>query len=257
MVRDARVNSAQQYISLHQSKPKHEKGIFMTKLTRINQIQVSLQNMCFGRNFLYRKRKKLYARLLTFFFLGCFFLLIFPQAVLSGADDAYLRLPIPEDFVPAQHADGSPRYVTAQNIEKMLKKHSREFIKLFWNKEITHYILPRHNWLRSAMVTYGGTLTRANAQGKSQVWDCENYSQLLNALVTVRIWKAGYYDTRAALGWMKVDAKYPWAGLPGVLHALVFTVTESGFYVMEPQNGQITHLEDYPNKQFIQEAYLF
>jgi len=85
----------------------------------------------------------------------------------------------------------------------------------------------------------------------------KNFSSFLNALATVRIWKTGYYDTRGAIGWMRVDAKYEWAGLPPVMHALVFAVTEYGLLVIEPQNGQIIELKNYPNKEFIQEVFLF
>lgn len=100
-------------------------------------------------------------------------------------------------------------------------------------------------------------MDKTRVQAKADTWDCENYSELLNALVTVRIWKAGYYDTRAAIGWMRVNAKNEWAGLPGVVHALMFGVTEKGLFVIEPQNGQYVELEDYPNKEFIQEVFLF
>jgi ligand-binding sensor domain-containing protein len=71
---------------------------------------------------------------------------------------------------------------------------------------------------------------------------------MLNALTTIRIWEAGFYDTRGAMGWMRVDARKEWAGLPGVMHALMFAVTEDGIFVIEPQNGKTVKLADYPNR---------
>ena len=88
-------------------------------------------------------------------------------------------------------------------------------------------------------VIYNTFLDKINVQAKAEVWDCETYSSFLNSIATVRIWKAGYYDTRGAIGWMRVDAKKEWAGLPPVMHALVFAVTEEGFFIVEPQNGQL------------------
>ncbi len=111
--------------------------------------------------------------------------------------------------------------------------------------------------MKNVLAAYEALRYQFDIRGKADTWDCENFSQLLNALTTVRIWKAGYYDTRTAMGWLRVDAKESWAGLPGVMHALMFVVTEKGFFVFEPQNGKTIQLENYPNKNFIQEVYLF
>lgn len=153
--------------------------------------------------------------------------------------------------------NGSPQYITAEQIEKTLQHHSKEFKNLYWDKRIKQFILPRHQWLKELLAVYDTMLKELNVHGKAEVWDCENFSSFLNALATVRIWKTGYYDTRGAIGWMRVDAKYEWAGLPPVMHALVFAVTEYGLLVIEPQNGQIIELKNYPNKEFIQEVFLF
>ncbi len=190
-------------------------------------------------------------------FLTLLALLILPSLALSEDDDAFFKLPIPIDFTPALQVDGSPQYITAKEIENILKQQSPEFTKLYRNQKIRRFIVPSHDWLNNLLAFYDAFLEITNAHGKADTWDCENYSGLLNALTTVRIWKAGYYDTRGAIGWMMVDAKKEWAGLPGVLHALMFAVTENGFYVIEPQNGQTVHLKDYPNKNYIQEVYLF
>ncbi len=164
---------------------------------------------------------------------------------------------MPSEFMPAVQTDGSPQYITAEEIKNIIQQHSREFKELHWNKEIKRFIVPRHDWLEHLLEAYAALLKKTNVQAKADTWDCENYSELLNALTTVRIWKAGYYDTRATIGWMRVDAKEEWAGLPPMMHALMFGVTEDGFFVIEPQNGEYVRLKEYPNRQFIQEAYLF
>ena len=191
---------------------------------------------------------------------GCFLLLILlliMPATSYATEDITINLPLMENFTPALTSNGSPRYMTAREIEQTFKRYSPEFRKIYYNHDISKFILPSHDWLERLKDVYAILLKLTYIQGKAETWDCENYSQLLNALTTVRIWKAGYYDTRATIGWMQVDAKYEWAGLPGELHALLFAVTENGFFVIEPQNGQTVRLEEYPNKRFIQEVYLF
>jgi len=183
-------------------------------------------------------------------------LLTIPPIGVAG-DEAYSKFPMPSKFVPAIQENGSPRYITAEQIEIELRKHSKEFKQLYWNKKIKQYIIPHHDWLVDLLDSYGALLKRTKVKAKADTWDCENYSALLNALTTVSIWKAGYYETRAAFGWMRVDAKNEWAGLPGVMHALMFGVTDKGLFVIEPQNGHRIKLEDYPNRQFIQEVFLF
>jgi len=80
---------------------------------------------------------------------------------------------------------------------------------------------------------------------------------MLNAITTLRVWRAGYLDTRATIGWLRVDAKHSWAGMVAELHALMFAVTSEGIFIIEPQNGQYCNLSDYPNREYIEEVYLF
>lgn len=167
------------------------------------------------------------------------------------------KLSMPTEFIPAMDKNGAPRYITAEQIEKTLQGHSKGFKKLYWNKTIKQFILPRHQWLQELLAVYDTMLNEINVHAKADTWDCEDFSSFLNALATVRIWKSGYYDTRGAIGWMRVDAKKEWAGLPPVMHALVFAVTEYGLLVIEPQNGQMVELKNYPNREYIQEVFLF
>ncbi len=173
------------------------------------------------------------------------------------AEEKPVTVSMPTEFTPAIDSNGSPKYITADQIEKTLRSHSKEFKKLYWNWNVKQFILPRHQWLKELLAVYDTMLNKIDVDAKADTWDCENFSSFLNAFATVRIWKAGYYDTRGAIGWMRVDAKKEWAGLPPVMHALVFAVTEHGLLVIEPQNGQMVELKDYPNKEFIQEVFLF
>lgn len=174
-----------------------------------------------------------------------------------SSNEQTFQLPLPGEFKPAVEANGSAKFVRAEIIDNMFRKHSRSYAGLHRNEEIKHYIVPQHGWLKELTNAYVALIRQSNLEGKADTWDCENYSELLSGLSTVRIWEAGYYDTRGAIGWFRVDAQKAWAGIPPEMHALMFAFTENGLFIMEPQNGQSILLEDYPNKQYIQEVFLF
>lgn len=169
----------------------------------------------------------------------------------------HFEFPIPTDFVPAKSETGTIQYVSIEAIERELRKYSPNLQGVYWNKQVPNYIVPHHRWFEELLAYYQKNLRLSGVKGKAETWDCENYSSLLSALSTVKVWKAGFYDTRAAIGWMKVDMQEEWAGLPAEMHALMFTVTEAGFLVVEPQNGQLVELSAYPNNAHILEVFLF
>ena len=174
-----------------------------------------------------------------------------------GAEGDYLTLPMPQEFIPALQSDGTPRYISGTDIEKQIRKVSPALKNFYYNKTITKFIVPEHAWLDHLLGAYEAFLSYTGVHGKADTWDCENYSGMLNAITTLRIWRAGFLDTRAAIGWLRVDAKHSWAGLPAELHALMFAATSEGIFIIEPQNGQFATLSDYPNKKYIEEVYLF
>jgi len=184
-------------------------------------------------------------------------IVIFTHQTAIAAEGEYVNLPIPRQFVPASQSDGAPEYVSGPSIETAIRKVSPDLKKFYYNRNITRFIVPDHAWLAHLFNTYDAFLSKAGLKGKADTWDCENYSEMLNALTTLWIWRAGYLDTRAAMGWLLVDAKISWAGLPGVMHALMIAVTNEGIFVIEPQNGQQISLSEYPNRQYIQEVNLF
>jgi hypothetical protein len=174
-----------------------------------------------------------------------------------GAESDFLILPMPQKFIPALQADGTVQYIPGADIEKQIRTVSPALKNFYYNRTITRFIVPEHIWLDHLLGAYDAFLSYTGVQGKADTWDCENYSGMLNAITTLRIWRAGFLDTRAAIGWLRVDAKHSWAGLPAAMHALMFAVTNEGIFIIEPQNGQYCSLSDYPNKKYIEEVYLF
>lgn len=184
-------------------------------------------------------------------------LLIGSHKTAVGAENEYMSLPMPLKFIPALQADGTVQYIPGADIEKQIRTVSPSLKKFYYNKTIIEFIVPEHVWLDHLLEAYDAFLDYTGVEGQVATWDCENYSGMLNAITTLRIWRAGYLDTRAAIGWLRVDAKHGWAGLPAGMHALMFAVTSEGFFIIEPQNGQYCNLSDYPNRKYIEEVYLF
>jgi hypothetical protein len=174
-----------------------------------------------------------------------------------GAEGDYLSLPMPQKFIPALQVDGTPQYISGKDIENQIRKASPTLKNFYYNHTIDKFIVPEHVWLGHLLEAYDAFLSSTGVRGKAETWDCENYSGMLNAITTLRIWRAGFLDTRAAIGWLRVDAKHSWAGLPAGLHALMFAATGQGVFIIEPQNGQYVSLAGYPNKKYIEEVYLF
>ncbi len=175
-----------------------------------------------------------------------------------AGENESIKLPMLASFIPAIGEDGKPKYVTDNEIEKMIRKHSPQLRKFYHNRKITNFIVPEQKWFDNMLSGYLFFIKHVGLKGEADTWDCENYSSTLNALATLKVWKAGYFDTRAAIGWLRVNPKHSWAGIPaGKTHALMFAVTNKGFYIFEPQNGKYAHIADYPNNEFVEEVYLF
>ena len=184
-----------------------------------------------------------------------FFLLTW--TTLSAAESNFVELPMPQEFSPALQQDGSPLYATTASIENTFRKYNPKLKNFYYNKEIKQFIVPGREWLKSLLLTYDSFISYTGVRAKQDTWDCENYSSMLNNLITVRIWRAGYLETKAAVGWVRVIANKVWAGYQSPVHAVMFTVTDKGIFIIEPQNGQYINLSAYPNRGTIEEVYLF
>ncbi len=168
-----------------------------------------------------------------------------------------MLITMPPAFVPARDSDGAPQYLTEAEVEHFFRKYSKNLKKVVYNHNIKNFIVPDANWLHSLIDVYEDFLYHHQIRPQRDTWDCENYSILLNSFASIRLWRAGYSNTRLAIGWIRVNARYAWADIPDAVHALIFAVTSDGVYVIEPQNGHFALLQDYPNREFIEEVYLF
>lgn len=189
-------------------------------------------------------------------------LILFPlpaTSAESGPTDDTIAIPVPPPFRPALTADKKPQVATIAAIKEDFREHNRNLNKFVYNPNLNEIgvIVPDGIWLKQLVGTYQAMIGQFTIKPEADTWDCENYSSLLNALATLNLWQQGYTKTRAAIGWLRVNARESWAGIPVGMHSLMFAVTVEGIYIIEPQNGSYTKLTEYPNRQFIEEVYLF
>ena len=75
--------------------------------------------------------KKLTQRPFMSFLINFLLILALLAIPASGvAKEASFKLSMPTEFIPAMDKDGSPQYITAEQIEKTLQHHSKGFKKI-------------------------------------------------------------------------------------------------------------------------------
>lgn len=90
---------------------------------------------------------------------------------------------------------------------------------------------------------------------EDQLWDCDNYANCFVALADLLALHAG--ETRGALcvGWATVYYQRPFAGVNSGAHAVAILGTNRGLFVIEPQNGTMVPLREFPNRHTIEAVY--
>lgn len=89
-----------------------------------------------------------------------------------------------------------------------------------------------------------------------QLWDCDNYANCFVAFADLLALKAGETRGSMAIGWATVFYRFGFAGIrAGGVHAVVMVGTSQGLFVIEPQDGTMVALRDFPNRHTIEEVY--
>lgn len=89
-----------------------------------------------------------------------------------------------------------------------------------------------------------------------QLWDCDNYASCFVAFADLLALKAGETRGSVCIGWATVFYRFSFAGIhAGGAHAVVIVGTSKGLFIVEPQDGTMVALRDFPNRHTIEEVY--
>ena len=189
----------------------------------------------------------------------CLIIVIPPKHSPAATGKSPLTVPIPREFKAAMKTDGTLLYTSIADIQSTFRQFSPKLEKFVYNKLLADVplIVPDSQWMKDLLITFNTFTTKEGIRAEADTWDCENFSSMLSSIATVSVWRAGHFDNRTAVGWLKVNGKQSWAGIPSGVHSLMFTVTDSGIFIVEPQNGKYVQLANYPNCHDIMEVYLF
>jgi hypothetical protein len=91
---------------------------------------------------------------------------------------------------------------------------------------------------------------------QEQLWDCDNYANGFVAFADLLALKEGEMRGSFCVGWATVSYQHAFAGIGvGGAHAVVIVGTTKGLFVLEPQDGTMVAMKDFPNRDTIEEVF--
>jgi len=119
----------------------------------------------------------------------------------------------------------------------------------------TTFLRPDQAWLVRFKGWFRALEKPLKLRFEDQLWDCDNYANCFVAFADLLTLQSG--ETRGALcvGWATVYYQRPFAGINGGAHAVAVAGTSQGLYIIEPQDGTMVALRDYPNRDTIEAVY--
>jgi len=83
---------------------------------------------------------------------------------------------------------------------------------------------------------------------RPEAYDCDNYARTF--VVFSDLAGMAKFDGQIAIVRIYTSQKYSWGGVPsGGQHALVAFRSDRGWFVYEPQTGQVVSADQYPNRE--------
>lgn len=119
----------------------------------------------------------------------------------------------------------------------------------------TQFLQPDHQWMTRFKSWFRGLEKPLKMRFEEQLWDCDNYANCFVAFADLLALRAG--ETRAAfcVGFATVYYERPFAGIRRGAHAVVIVGTNRGLFVIEPQDGSMISLRDFPNRHTIEAVF--
>jgi hypothetical protein len=119
------------------------------------------------------------------------------------------------------------------------------------------FVRPDYQWLLAFVKWFRKLGKPLNMHYEDELFDCDKYSRCFVAFADLLARKGGETRGSICVGWATVFNDNSFAGIEtGGGHAVVIVGTNRGLFVVEPQNGTIVPLGDYPNRDTLVAVYL-
>jgi hypothetical protein len=165
----------------------------------------------------------------------------------SVARSALLVLPPP----PAWSAGTAAGTWTIDDIKAELARHTDRPPRV--NFVRTSMLRPDHAWLVAFKGWFRTIQKPLKMHFEHQLFDCDNYANAFVAFADLLALKAGEARGSACIGWATVYYRRPFAGVRAGAHAVVVVGTSQGLHILEPQDGTMVPLAEFPNRHTIEE----
>lgn len=118
----------------------------------------------------------------------------------------------------------------------------------------TRVLRPTHRWVVDFVRWFRSVQKPLKIRFVDTSWDCDDYANCFVAFADLLVLKAGGSHAGMCVGRASVYYQKSFAGIrAGTAHALVLLGTSDGIYLVEPQDGTIVALRDFPNRDTIEE----
>jgi hypothetical protein len=155
-----------------------------------------------------------------------------------------------------------PKWVATPSSKASIEDVIAEFGKVT-SKPPTIYYTGRtfvrmdREWLLDYVRWFRKLGSSLNIRYEDQLFDCDKYSRCFVAFADLLARKGGETRGSICVGWALVFNDQDFAGITaGGAHSVVIIGTVNGILVIEPQNGTIVPLAEYPNRNSILAVYL-
>jgi hypothetical protein len=139
------------------------------------------------------------------------------------------------------------------NYKKINIKKDVEILLLDLKYEVVDYyfLLKFNNWFQKLKFENG-----IMPLNQKENLDCDNFAMMYKSLMSISSYKSESKN-EPAVALISVRQVNPFGGIPsGELHMLNLIFTNNGWYVFEPQTGDLVKFEEYPNQEYIYQIIL-
>ena len=130
-------------------------------------------------------------------------------------------------------------------------KHSLDIAPYNWTQAIftdAEYVRIKHSYFLEFNKWFMAATKRFYLKDLGDGYDCDNFAHLYKSLMSTAAYKNNS-KREILVGVIFVAQRKDFGGIPAgkYNHALNLIGTEKGWFVIEPQTGEMCELKDYPN----------